>query len=199
MKKIIGLVAIALFLILPEKAVKAQSDSTTDLSYYFDDDEISTSKHIVKLNLLTVLNGDLPLHYEYVISNSFAVEVGVGLLLPYYFPDILQKVYNNPGIIDPNFGYSLWLFPKFYLARSAPEDAYIGIEYRQRNFNLDSYKATYTDVTAHYGFQLIWGKRLVFDYSVGIGYRFERQDPNGGLVLRREWAAPLRIKVGILL
>ncbi|MFH2143964.1 MAG: hypothetical protein ABIJ97_16180 [Bacteroidota bacterium] len=193
------LVLISLFVLqLPVNKFLAQNDSIEDISYYFDDGGISEGKNIVKLNVLAIINGDLPVSYEKTLTNLFSIEVGVGLLLPYYFPEVPQVFEDETEIENPDFGYSLLVNPKFYLQHKAPELNYLGVQYRRRNYNLIDNTIVYTDITINCGLQLNFAKRFVVDYNVGLGYRFKKGGATNSYNISNV-AIPVSIKLGYIL
>ncbi|MCK4662030.1 MAG: hypothetical protein KAT68_04150 [Bacteroidales bacterium] len=178
----------------------AQNDSLNDISYYLDDDRgISDGRNLVKINFLSIINGDIPVYYERILSKSIGIEVGVGLLLPYYCFEISNLFSEDTKIENPDYGYSLWIQPKYYFQQKAPELNYFGIQLRQRNYNQDNQTIVFTDLTINLGLQFIIRKRIIFDYNVGVGCRFINEksaDINksfGGL------AIPTAFKLGYIL
>lgn len=186
-------------LLLSFEKVYTQSDSIQDNSFYFDDGGISARKNIIKINILSAINGDLPLYYERALSKSFSIEIGAGLLLPYYILELPQIFSTEAEIINPDFGYSLWIHPKYYLQQNAPELNYFGVQIRKRNYNQNNQTIVYTDVTLNYGLQLILGKRIAFDYNVGIGVRFKREKSTSEKNVITGIALPIGIKIGIII
>ncbi|RMG83907.1 MAG: hypothetical protein D6707_00145, partial [Bacteroidetes bacterium] len=153
----------------------AQNDTIQDLSQYFDDGKISNSKNIVKINATSIINGDLPVYYERPLTNSFSVELGAGLLLPYYFPEIFfPDETDYEPITNSNLGYSLWFFPKIYLF-SPSEFSYVGFMYRRRAYQNEQ-TVIYNDFTISSGYQINPVKRLVLDIYLGVGIRFKTQE-----------------------
>ena len=186
-------------LLISHHKVIAQNDSIQDNSYYFDDGGISESKNLVKINVLSIVNGDLPVYYERIIGKSFSIEFGAGILLPYYIPELPQLFLDEPEIENPDFGHSLWIHPKYYIQHEAPELNYLGIQFRRRSYTQDNQAIIFTDLTFNYGLQLIVGKRLVFDYNVGVGFRYKTQE---SLNIEKEisgLALPIGTKLGIIL
>lgn len=177
----------------------AQSDSTQNNAYYFDDGGVSEAKNLIKLNILSIINGDLPVYYERVLSKSFSIEIGAGILFPYYIPELPQLSSDSHRIENPDYGYSLWIHPKYYLQDQAPELTYFGIQLRRRNYNQDNETIIYTDVTLNYGLQLYFGKRFVFDYNIGIGFRFETDKAIDIRYNTSGLAVPIGIKLGVIL
>ncbi len=177
----------------------AQNDSIKDNSYYFDDSGISEAKNIVKLNILSIINGDLPLYYERILSKSISIEVGVGLLLPYYIPELPQILSEEASDIkNPDLGYSLWIHPKLYIFHEAPELSYIGMQLRRRNYNQDYQTFRYTDITVNYGIQFIVGKRIVFDCNIGLGLFINAKKSTLNDSYIDGIALPLGVKIGYL-
>ena len=191
------LLLMTFILLLLHNKVIAQNDSIQDNSYYFDDGSISESKNLVKINVLSIIIGDLPVYYERIFGKSFSIEIGAGILLPYYIPEVTQLFSNKSEIVDPNFGYSIWLHPKYYI-QQAPELNYFGIQFRRRNYNQT---IICTDLTFNYGLQFILGNRFILDYNVGLGFRFKTQkSPNIEKEINEVVPVlPVGVKLGIIL
>ena len=199
MTKKIQVILLVYILLISHHKVIAQNDSIQDNSYYFDDGGISESKNLVKINVLSIVNGDLPVYYERIIGKSFSIEFGAGILLPYYIPELPQLFLDEPEIENPDFGHSLWIHPKYYIQHEAPELNYLGIQFRRRSYTQDNQAIIFTDLTFNYGLQLILGKRFVFDYNVGVGFSFKTQK---SLNIEKEIsgvALPIGVKLGIIL
>jgi len=121
------------------------------------------------------------------------------LLLPYFVQDPILEYMDWPLIVNEGIGYSLWLFPKYYFRKGAPELNYAGIQFRQRNFNAENQKVIYTDLTVNYGVQLMMGRRIAIDYVVGAGVKIAREDPvinNNRLI---GVSIPVQLKIGFFL
>jgi len=199
MTKKIQIILMIFILSISHYKVIAQNDSIQDNSYYFDDGGISESKSLVKINVFSIVNGDLPVYYERIIGKSFSIEFGAGILLPYYIPELPQLFSGESEIANPDFGHSIWIHPKYYVQHESPELNYLGIQIRRRNYNQDNQTIIFTDLTFNYGLQLIVGKRLVFDCNVGVGFRYKTQE---SLNIEKEisgLAFPIGIKLGIIL
>ena len=199
MMKYIQLIVMIFILLILQYKVIAQNDSIQDNAYYFDDGGISESKNLFKINVLSIVNGDLPVYYERILGNSFSIEVGAGILLPYYIPELPNLLSGESEIENPDFGHSLWIHPKYYIQHEAPELNYIGVQFRRRYYNQDDQPIIYTDLTINFGLQLILGKRFVFDYNLGIGFRYKTQK---SIHMKNEIsgvALPIGIKLGIIL
>lgn len=161
------LVAIVLFIsICKVPLLFAQSDST-NLQYYFDDGGIARGTPI-KTDLIAIIHGDLPLLTEIRVKNSLMLELGPGLILPYYVHDFLALGFtDNRGIINNKFGYSARIHLKWY-AKGKDKD-YWGMQFYHRAFQtINVNEWTFTK-----GDQRILGKRLLIDIGLGIGLRFQ--------------------------
>lgn len=198
MKKMSRLLLIAMML-LSHHLVVAQKDTLPDNSYYFDDGGISERKNIFKVNILAIVSGDLPFYYERILGKSFGLEIGAGLLLPYYLPDLPNLFTEEYEVENPDFGHSLWIHPKYYIQPKAPEFGYFGIQLRRRHYNQNNQSIIFSDLTINYGFQLFLGKRFIFDYNVGIGSSFKTQKSLNIKNEKSGLAIPIGIKLGILL
>ncbi|NOQ25810.1 MAG: hypothetical protein GQ564_10655 [Bacteroidales bacterium] len=55
----------------------------------------------------------------------------------------------------------------------------MGIQVRQRKYFQENVTTIFNDLTLNLGLLFIFGKRLIFDYNVGVGYRFINEKTNG--------------------
>jgi hypothetical protein len=189
--------ALGFFVVLLPFLSLAQDNSQAN-AYYFDDDEISSSRNIIKVDAISLIHGELPITLERTITRRFSVEGGLGILLPYYVHDFLPLIFDDERqrFTNNKFGSSVWLKAKLYEDR-APDLHYIDFTLHRRNFAENSV----TDVSFGLGNQLIIGKRLAFDYGFGVGVRFQNTtseeyifDPDMGMTI----IIPLQIKLGYL-
>jgi hypothetical protein len=138
-----------------------------DVSTYFDDGGISNPKNIIKVNANYCIGGDISFSYEYIFTDRFALEAGYGTITHIF--DIFGELdeYVSKNLVEG--GYSYLILPKMYFLQKAPLYNYCGILYRNRLFK-HTYKDVYVrDISVVYGVQFNWGKRVYFDYIVGIG------------------------------
>jgi len=155
-------------------SIIAQND-TDEVSQYFDDEGISSGKNIVKLNLASLVTGDLSIQYERVIGNRFSIELGAGLLMPFYVNEWPKSKIdsNNISIENPKGGYSLRIIPKFSLYGEAPESGTAGFGYRKRHYILsDSKTITFNDYYLMFGWQMAIYQKWYIDFQIGAGYRY---------------------------
>lgn len=168
----------------------AQNDGISDILYYLDDG-ISGKNNIIKQNALAIINGDLAVFYERILGKAIGVEIGVGLLLPYYIYE-LGSIFDEKFKENTDLGYSLWIFPKYYVTSKAPERGYLGIQFRKRDFGQIT---SFTDITFNVGYQFIIGKRMTFESNIGMGIRYSKdkiKEIEDGFII------PLAIKIGYL-
>lgn len=168
------LIILSLAFLFSNLAVWSQNNNTNDVSIYFDDGGISESRNIIKLNVLSTVNGDVPFNYERILNDAFSIEVGIGLLLPYYYPEEPQLYYNKVNNTEPGLGYSLMVMPRFYYLHSAPEVFYTGVQWRRRSFYRGGENIIRNDITVNYGIQFVLGRRILLDGSIGVGFRFKK-------------------------
>lgn len=199
MKITLRIVLFLSILVVSTDTLQAQNDSIQDNSYIFDDGGISESKNLIKVNVLSIINGDLPFYYERILSKSLSIEIGAGILLPYFVPELPQLFSDEPEIENPDLGYSIWVNPKYYYHQKAPEMGYMGIQYRRRNYNVENESIILTDLTVNFGFQLNFGKRLVVDYNIGAGYKFKTLKSINIKNKPSEVSLPIGIKLGFIL
>jgi hypothetical protein len=167
-----------------------------DHAYYLNDGGISTSKNIIKLDGLSLIQGNLALLYERVINKTLSIETGGGLRLPYYLPDLsLPFIQTVPGF-HPFPGLSFRLETKYYFHR-APELKYLALRFGHSRFPT----LALNDYTFHWGKQHIIGKRGIIDASFGLGCRFQKSsnetyyfNPDASFAI----LFPLHIKFGYL-
>jgi len=176
----------------------AQEDSVRNNAWYFDDGGVSVARNVVKVNVWSVIIGDLPVYYERVLSKSLSIEVGAGILLPYYVPGVPGFFSKKEQTHNPTFGYSFWIHPKYYLQREAPELLYWGFQYRRRSYHQNDQAFILTDFTFNYGLQLILGKRFALDSNIGFGFRFDHDMSSSPLYRISGLAVPIGIKIGYI-
>lgn len=88
------------------------------------------SRNIIKTNIISVIDGHLPIIWEHKFDNCFGFEAGPGIIFPYTFFEIIgQNKPDNffkplfPFIINPTFsdrklGVSFQIEPKLYLGNT---------------------------------------------------------------------------------
>ncbi len=149
----------------------AQTEDAEDNAAYFDDGTRGRVKNVIKTGLFSVATGDFYIGYERAFGNRFALEVGAGYILPYYWGDLSQllTLAEEPGEVEN--GYSLRLHPKVYWHNQAPVGYQVGGLYRRQHFNLIDGKATFHDFLMMGGFQAKFGNTFIMTYDGGYGAR----------------------------
>jgi hypothetical protein len=164
--------AFALFFAQFGLNVQGQTDTSKakDVSYYFDDNGISELKNVLKINILSIIQGDVPFYYERTFNKILSIEAGLGFQLPYFVKSPISIRNNEDPIIkSPDSGLSIWIFPRFYLAKTAPEGIYIGPQFRKRFYNQGTEKINVNDITYNAGLQFFTGKHFIIDLATGAG------------------------------
>ncbi len=167
---------LSIFLVIffvSNSSLQAQNDTIDENDAFFDDGGISKKKNLIKINTLSLLSGDLPVSYERGFGKRLSLEVGVGVLLPFYFNEIPGEAIDNGfGLKKRDLGYSLTIFPKYYLFSETLDYVYVGFQYRQRNFDRNTQSIRQNDYCLIYGFQYYIYSQFSVDFSIGIGFRF---------------------------
>lgn len=140
---------------------------------YFDDGNISNARHKVKLNLASAYVGDINLSYEYKINDLLGVEVGAGLLMPYYNELLTQYQVIN----EPEGGFSWHANIRWYYREISDSYAlYAAPLIRQRNYKEKIFgsplasEIKFRDIGLVQGFQASFS-RLVVDSHAGFALR----------------------------
>lgn len=186
--------------------IYAQSNTdTTSLAYIFDDGGLSEAKNVLKINLATIIVGDVPISYERVFGNSVAIEVGIGSLLPFYNSDLSEVLFEDETldesltIDNPKGGRSFVIFPKFYSKQEAPLSVFYGIKYRDRRYTFESKEdVKIIDITFNSGIQYHLKGKLVMEVNYGLGFRTRQQEGSNPGQDQTNISFPLAIKTGYL-
>lgn len=199
MQKSLTILASAMILFIYSQKLYSQDEPVQDVSYYLDDSGFSNRKNVFKVNLTSIVYGDLPIFYERAITNSLSVEVGAGVILPYYFPQLSLLDKDDNHIENPTGGTSIWVQPKLYFGGRAPENSYFGIQWRQRKYNLENNQVRHTELTLNLGYQLVLGRRFTFDYNAGIGFGMQKSKIDEGKDEFLGLSMPIGVRLGIIL
>ena len=146
------------------------SQNNTDIFKYLDDGGISTSKYTAKINISSIYEGEISPSIERLFSDNFALEFGVGLLLPSYKDPIFYDLLTNPDptdftFSDPKAGYSIMINPKYYM-KEYSQGFYWALPLRYRVYPGQIHLF---DLSASTGMQWTWDWGLVLDVSLGLG------------------------------
>lgn len=162
---------------------------------------------ITPLKTIALLNPSLELSYERRTGRSFSTQLTASCLLPISIMDLGASF--KPSIR----GFSAAVEEKYYLKKSAPLGAYVGLElnylnvqqyeilnFTAKNNNQDTINRNYSDTfrvkkqtysfNIKFGYQVIV-KRMAIDLYAGLGLRykdvahFDRLDPQDPMALPR--------------
>ena len=145
-----------------------------DVSTYFNDDGISNSKNIIKIGVLGLVRGDAHILYERILNKGLGVEIGFGIMMPYYVPEFSEAFDQSQIVRQPDGGTtSKRAQLRFYLARDAPEGTFSIIDYRNQRYKFDNgeSEATYTYYGLGYGKSRSIDSRLFMEYSATASAR----------------------------
>lgn len=156
-------VAIFLYFLLFSDFLHSQTDSS-EFKAMFDDGNISNAKNIMKINPTAFVVGDIPVHYERVIFNTLTMEVGLGYLRNVETFELFIPYESQPA---KGTGLSVYVNPRVFLGRKAPEGYYLGLLYRRRKFSCGQ---VHNDLAVNNGIQFAL-KRVVFEIMYGWGFR----------------------------
>lgn len=158
---------------------KLYAQMNDETAAYFDDNNISSGNNLIKFDLVSLIHGDLAFSYERFLIDQISIEVGAGILLPYYTPQLLYIIDSEMEeedpfeITDPHSGYSFLLRGKYYYDIYR-EGGYFAMQYRHRNYKLTDSRVIHNDLTFNYGYQIIFRNNFLLDLSAGIGARFKK-------------------------
>lgn len=167
-------------------------------SYYLDDGGISNSRHLIKSNISALIHGQLDFRYEFIFNDKFSIELGGGTKLPYYLEYVGQKkdFLDTDEIAQDATGNHFSIMPKYYCVHKAPENIYIGFQYRNRKLFQDDFDIKTEDYTFYVGAQYATKYRFFIDFSLGVGiinYQYLNSNNNETEI----WPiVPLEFKIG---
>jgi hypothetical protein len=153
-------------------------------------------RHIIKCEPTLLLNGDLPIHYEYFLFKRMSLEAGLGLTfrdyirdLAFDFNDLLSKSPEGKGseFARARLGVSFRAGVRFYPTKKAETGSgpYFAFQFQAKSYNwVSEYKSEKFSVPIEANekrnftdFNLIFGKQKVFKSNITI-------DMYGGLGVR---------------
>lgn len=189
-------VTFLLFAFLFSVTVYSQTNDSTYLNYLLKNKNVATrsvnageAHNILKTDLITIFNGQLPIIWEHRFNRSLGFDAGIGIILPYTFFKILGEDVNpNPGlyydppypnffpfIVNPLFqnnklGFSLYAAPKVYFETNHRYEALshsncLGVFYQLRSFSkllINEVGITYSSISEN--------DKLSFQPTVSLSY-----------------------------
>lgn len=162
---------------------------------------------IIKTNPITMLNGDFPLYAELRLGRRFSLEAGAGAIAGYFIREFPYIAFGKKpfeikpeGEIEVTGGYSLRVFPKFFIIGDNLEGAAIGPFWRTRQYGIhdSDEKVRFTDLCLMFSQQAVIGRSQIFvEYYLGFGVRTPHF-PGGMMPVNgnKHFIAPWGLKVG---
>ncbi|MCL2651810.1 MAG: hypothetical protein FWD60_12430 [Candidatus Azobacteroides sp.] len=160
------------FGILSGNVIAQNANETSSISEYINDGGRSKSANILKTDLVMIYQGTVPFIWEHLFSRDFSLEMGAGIVLPYYNrpPVMLENDIGQNSLRTPNLGGSFHLSPKFLTSLSNArgfEAFYASIPLSIRYY---TGQLSLFDAAVVFGKQwLFTNNRLVIDISAGFG------------------------------
>lgn len=181
--------------------VQAQDTTTTIVKVVPPASAVAASgivRNIIKIEPLLLLNGDLPLMYEYFIFNTISLEGGVGLTFKDFirsyadFNDLLSESPKGEGgkIENSKLGASVRLGVRIYTTSKAEFTSrpYLQLQVQAKSYNwVSSYQINtaptvtetsrvdesrnYVDFNLLFGTQKVHRSNIALDFYAGIGVR----------------------------
>lgn len=141
------------------------------------DDGVDIGFNVVKLQLLTLANGEVGMAYERSFKGSrsaHSLEVGFGIQVFDYNKEFyISSDFFVPELTD---GGPHWYasYRRYFSGRGhdGPEGSYTTLFYRNRNYNVDTGSLRFNDFCWGYGYQLYFSKGLIIDVNAMLGFRF---------------------------
>ena len=143
----------------------------------------STPKHIIKLGITPIVVGEVLPSYEYVFTDKFGLEAGIGFVTENYLNQFIQESnFGNTRLMK--FGPSFLIAARYYPFRRA-DYMYCKGEMKYRR-----YKEVYQEISGSgntetineyerkfiprvgIGYQLYLDKHFLFDMNANIGLAF---------------------------
>ncbi|MCI4671693.1 MAG: hypothetical protein MRZ79_26365 [Bacteroidia bacterium] len=175
--KFLGVLA---FLCLLQIPLTAQVDST-NLDEYFDDGGMSSSIHLLKIDVAPILHNHFVLIYERSLFRRMSIQLGVGPVLPYNIPtpielvgeDFVERKINSA----PTSGFILRGDLKFYYLEGSsqiPDGSYYSLTYRRTLYQFSDDNPTDGRTAIHdflmgYGIVNSLGDRFYVEPCIGLG------------------------------
>ena len=170
-----------------------QSLISTENTYKYDN-----PTNVVRLGLITAVNGYTPIYFERKLLNSLSIETMVGFTYrslandfdyltsprafnrpknPLYYDDIDEAYEKYEGIRKSNIGFCVGITPKIYPSANAIRGFYIGPQVNYKLFLFKVKTAMYNSTSNSYSYENLRRsddyniKEHVhqFDFSINLG------------------------------
>ncbi|HET8860007.1 hypothetical protein [Marivirga sp.] len=171
-------------------------ETEEDVSQYFDDAGIQEAKNILKVDMMSIINGDYQLLWEHRFAKKVSFELGLGNVsnkgFRGRFPEFITGIPAH-DISYSRLSYAIAL--KFYPA-GVPEYLFYSINYRKRPYlGADVY-----DFYLGSGYQFILKTRLTFAAGIGMGFRNIQANTDPAVVSSGfSTFFPLQLSIGYIL
>lgn len=157
---------------------RSQSDKDS-IDYYFDDNNISNARVLIKLDIAGALAGDYGARIEYKLNNAIGVEAG----LSYWTGELLLKnavdypLTPSSKQASLSYHFQTRFYYTFFGDFKAPFNIYSALYYRYRSVDYDGAGLSLDKVNSHEallatGYQWLLGKRLAGDINFSAGIAF---------------------------
>jgi len=175
----------------------SQADST-NVSECFDDGGLADRKNIVKVNFLPMINAEYSMQYERFLTDHFSIEIGAGKIFTNYKYEVFDPILSDQEIEELQGGYSFSIYPRFRAgSHKFVGVRHFGFQYRRKQYNLSDDTVIATDYTFVTGMQFEFAKHFVFEYFIGVGPRFRKDDTNNKHEMYTV-AFPAGVKLGVI-
>lgn len=130
-------IPIYLLFVLSSFSLNGQTSSTSDYFYnkISEKDQGINPGRYLKTDLISIIEGELPLLYGFRTGMKSSIECGIGLIFPYTY-DLMNQVFPlsspNPTFEQENLGFSFQINPRYGagIERSGPYGS-VPFKYRQ--------------------------------------------------------------------
>lgn len=170
-----------------------------DLDQLFEDYSTDVSLQI-KYNLSAQIIGDMTFSVEPNLPGRYTIELGAGILMPYYFPEI-HYIHHWPDfpIGKVNGGFSAIITGKIFKDET-PEGVFYGVGYRFRNYNdQNTAPLRLHDIYFTYGIQGFFNDFLGYEASAGIGGRVSNRTNSNNDYNYPHFIYPIFLKISYYL
>jgi hypothetical protein len=167
-------------------------------NYFFDDNTISSSKNIIKTDLVGFVQKEIVVLWEHSYAPKISFEAGVGILADGYSHSLWNKLLADNKFVMDGSGVSISLQNRFFY-RKGFSSPYVHFGIKHRRFS----QLTSTDYLTGLGMQYLVGNRIKVDFAFSLCWR--RQNPKDDQTTAFEdfdnntIDVPLSLKIGYLL
>lgn len=144
-------------------------------SKFFNEGSGPKRVNLLKLELGYLMNRDIGVFYERIINWNFGVEIGASYLLNGFEPGVLILDGDDDNLDrQSQSGFSWYIHPRYYLSRSAPDDFFVGLQYRGRSLDIVGEGFSQNSYSLTLGLQEETRYKIVWETFGGIGLHSEK-------------------------